>query len=951
MPGSDRHERLDSSSRYLDSWKEISLYLRREVRTVQRWEKSEALPIHRHFHNKLGSVYAYTDEIDRWMSGRKRFQGEESDTPENPPQVSDFPLSRRSRRHIVGREAEQAQLQRAYSRALRGQGVLIGITGEAGLGKTAFVEDFLSTVESENLWIGSGSSYNRLAGTEAYLPVLEALECLLQTDSEQFVMDAMKTIAPRWYGAIVPHPTSPAVRPDTGFVTSLMHQELGHLLQKLSRKRPVVLFFDDLHWSDLSTMDLVSYLGSRLASLPILLIVCYRPEELASNENGLLRTKLNLRARGLWDEIPLPSLTRLEVSECLALESGGTAFAHNVIDLIYSQTEGNPMFVVDLFRYLRDKQLIELCDSVWVKSEGLTRTPTDLPNSILSLIQRKIDRLDDMQRTVLQVASLQGTQFNSAVVSGVLGTDSGGVEQQLELLARNHLLIAFQRENELRDGSLTLQYRFVHTLYQNVLRDSVKGARAVNWSKKAAEIIRRQYGDGYSAVGANLAVLHETAREFEQAVDCYTLAAQEAVGIFANHEAIALAKRAVHLLKRLEDSEARRERELKIQLILRVPLTATNGYGSQGLEEVFESVRRLSTNAPEGAKQVPIIFGEFLYHTTRANLNEALECARELEHEGTARKDPDILSHAHHALLSVFTHRGELEKAWPHFEAGMRYYRLERSGFHVSVYGRDPAVGLYCVGALASWASGYPDRAIRMTEQAIVLARSIQHPHSLALAQLFNSWIYYCRGEPDNCVNANREVETLCKANDFTTLMGWSVIPRAFVQHCAGEHEKSIQTLENGLEQLWDSGLQLHLPVAFELLATILLRTGQFERALKAAEQAIAATKQTGQLFCLSGVLRVNGEIHCEMSSSTRQPHFALAEGALLDSMSVAHSQGARSFELRSAISLCRLYRLAGETRDLDRLRRLYNRFSEGYSTPDLTLARKALAAGAGRQS
>ena len=266
-------------------------------------------------------------------------------------------------RHTVGRQKELAELRAGFESAAAGRGLFLCVTGEPGIGKTTLVEDFLAELAAAGraCTVARGRCSERLAGAEAYLPFLEALESLLHGAGGEAVARVMKVVAPTWYAQVVPHAAE-----DSSFARVLpeakaasqerLKRELGAFLQEVSRPRPLLLFLDDLHWADASTVDLLAYLGSRCAGLRLLLVLTYRPTDLLLGKHPFVPVKQDLQARGVCREVALEFLTRQDVERYLALAFPGHRFPEELAALIHARTEGNPLFMVDLLRYLRDRR-------------------------------------------------------------------------------------------------------------------------------------------------------------------------------------------------------------------------------------------------------------------------------------------------------------------------------------------------------------------------------------------------------------------------------------------------------------------------------------------------------------------------------------------------------------------------------------------------------------------
>ncbi|MGC1648609.1 MAG: protein kinase, partial [Candidatus Sulfotelmatobacter sp.] len=381
------------------------------------------------------------------------------------------------KRNTVGRKRELAELRAAFDSAESGCGLLMCIAGEPGIGKTTLAEDLLAMLGAagRNCSIGRGKCSERLAGTEAYLPVLEALESLLHGEASVSMAGVLKRVAPTWYVQVAPlaandSPVARVMEEAKAASQERLKREFSAFLQEASRVRPLVLFLDDLHWADASTIDLLAYIGSKFGSLRTLIIATYRPSDLLLAKHPFAEAKLVLQERGVCREVAVTFLTSADVELYLTQKFPEHRFPPEFASLIHAKTEGSPLFMVDLIRYLGNRGVIaEGEQGRWSLAETVPKIEHELPESVRSMIQRKIDQLSDGQRRLLSVASVQGQEFDSAVVARALDIDTAEVEEQLEILERVHLFVRKIGEREFPDSQLTLRCVFVHALYQNAL--------------------------------------------------------------------------------------------------------------------------------------------------------------------------------------------------------------------------------------------------------------------------------------------------------------------------------------------------------------------------------------------------------------------------------------------------------------------------------------------------
>jgi len=432
----------------------------------------------------------------------------------------------RSSRAVVGRDLEMDALLHEFERADRGKGRVVVLSAEAGVGKTTLLDAFVRLLEDrgEAVRVGRGRCSERLAGSEAYLPVLEVLDSLQHNEKHGSLSRLIRALAPSWYVQIMP-PTendSSAARlaADTAIGSQeRLKREIAALLEEVARMHPVVLCFDDVHWADPSTTDLIGYLAHRIDDMRLLVIVTCRPSELAQAKHTFLPLKLDLIARGSCREIVPGHLDEAAIGQYLALQFADHSFLAGFAAVIHQRTEGHPMFVVDLLRDLRRRQVLRQQDGQWIVTEDLAALERAMPESVRSLVQRKIDALDDRDRRLLGAASVQGVDFDTAILSAVLERPEEEIEDRLERLEREHALVRFVDEQEAANRTLTLRYRFAHHIYHNAFDVSLRATRRAALSRAVAQQLIARLGGQPCDCAADIALLRESARENVRAAE------------------------------------------------------------------------------------------------------------------------------------------------------------------------------------------------------------------------------------------------------------------------------------------------------------------------------------------------------------------------------------------------------------------------------------------------
>ena len=379
-----------------------------------------------------------------------------------PPAGTTRKAVNRNVSNIVGRETERKELRRAYDLAKEGHGSLICVSGDAGLGKTAlvnlFVDDLLQ--DGQSFHLARGRCSESLTESEPFIPWIEALGTLAQ---EPAVNQVMRSAAPTWY-AEIRHTGSGEPR--------RMKRELLDFCKQVSPVHPLVVILDDFHWSDLGSVDLLAFLAPRLESTRTLVVLSYRFGQMRLNTHPFLPVRSDLLSRGACKELQLRLLRKEDVERHLALECPQAQFPEDYAGFLHAKTEGNPLFLRDLLR-----------------GTG------QLTDPVRNMIRRKIERLDDTQQQLLVTASVQGREFDSAVLARSLGLSAEDVEEGLNVVSETHGIIERIREQQLPDGKFTVRYRFVYGFYQEACYESLEPTRKASLNASLAEAFLTYYGN------------------------------------------------------------------------------------------------------------------------------------------------------------------------------------------------------------------------------------------------------------------------------------------------------------------------------------------------------------------------------------------------------------------------------------------------------------------------
>lgn len=447
---------------------------------------------------------------------------------------------------VLGREQALTQLKLYFEDALAGNTKLVFVTGEAGIGKTTLVTAFLEQIPS-SACILRGQCLEQYGYGEAYLPILDALSGLA-VESDSHIVDILRNKT-------------------LGASRERMLREIAEALEFMATTTPVVLFLEDLHWSDYSTLDLVSYLARRRSSARLLLIGTYRPTELIVSKHPLRGVKQELLLHKLCDELPVEYLTLESVSEFLQITFPGHQFPATLAAMIHQRTEGNPLFIVNVVEFLVQEKMVLEQDRRWRLHVGLDEVELAVPESIREMVDKHIDHLEPAEQRILEGASVVGMDCSAVAISAGLAEDVILIEEICDGLARKHHFLWPAYLAELPDGTITPRYRFIHALYLDVLYKRVAPTRRRLIHGRIAERGEIIYAERVGEIAAELAVHFEQSRDAVRAVNYFLLAAENAASRSADHEAMTLSRRGLDLLKNLPHSAERDNQERRLRSI------------------------------------------------------------------------------------------------------------------------------------------------------------------------------------------------------------------------------------------------------------------------------------------------------------------------------------------------------------------------------------------------
>ncbi len=543
-------------------------------------------------------------------------------------------------------------------------------------------------------------------------------------------------------------------------------------------------------------------------------------------------------------------------------------------------------------------------------------------------------------------ASVQGPEFDSAVVARVLGREAADVEERLEVLERVHFMVSLIREQTFPDRTLTLRYGFVHILYQNALyMQSFSLTRRAAWSGAAARALLDHHAEKSTGLAAELAMLFEAARDPETAAEHYLVASENAGRMFAHHEAVALARRGLAQLDTVSETPERARRELPLLVVLAMQIQVSQGFAAPEAEHIYTRARDLYEQLHEETPLIPAIWGLWMFYEVGGEPRKSWSPGR----SGCLHAGPEGPTTAPSSFRrarrwrsrpSALATRPSRANIW---SKGSRSTTLERDTEATVIFmGRILEWVALPWARCALWQLGYPDQAAARSREAIAIAGESGQPSSLALALHFGAILSKNRGEP-SVVRENAEaIAEIATEHGLSFWRAAAPIMRGWALAKQGAGVLAIAELRHGLDALRATGARTYETYYTALLAEALGWDGQFEEGLRVLDGAMAWMREIGEHFNAPELHRLQGELLLLREPAERTWHEA--EACFLRALASARQQQTKSFELRAAMSLTRLDQRQNRAGDaLAMLAECYEWFTEGFDTSDLQEARSLL--------
>jgi len=838
---------------------------------------------------------------------------------------------------LVGREEETELLLRRWSRAKSGEGQVVLISGEAGIGKSRLTADLLESLapEPHTRLRYFCSPQHTDSAFYSIIGQMERAAGLLHDDTSQQKLDKLDALLAQTSTSIqdVALIAEMLSLPNDGRYPALeltpqqrRQKTLDALtaqMETLSRQKPVMMTLEDAHWADPTSLEAFGGVVDRIRTLRVLLLVTFRPEFDAP-----------------W--IGRPYVTALIVNRLAEHEAGAMIdclvgnrlLSASIRQDIIERTDGIPLFVEEM-----TKAVLE-AGSETAAARAIAAVPSPalaVPASLHASLMARLDRLGSPAKELAQIAAAIGREFSHALLASVVRQPEAELRSALDRLIAAGLLFR-------RGVPPHATYLFKHALVQDaaygtLLREPRRALHA-----RIAETIESEFTETAESRPELLARHWTEAGLIEKAASLWGKAGQRSLARSALVEAAEQLTRALDQIATLPGTPVMRCEQIKLQVALVNALMHVKGYAAPEPKAAVEQARQFIERAEALGEppEDPLLLFSVLYGVWAAsyvafNGDETRELASQFV--ALAEKQGQIvpLMIGHRLMGTSLMLTGDIPKGRAHYNQAFALYDPAKHRPLATRFGQDVGVSIFVYRALAHWMLGYPETALADADHALEDAREGGHAGTLMYAQLHTSFTNILCAKYAAANAQSNEVVRLADEKGAALWKALGTMQQGCVLALSSKASEAIQMITSGITTYRSTGSRVYLPFFLAHLSTAHAELGQFDDAWRCIGEAMTAVETTKERWCEAEINRIKGEIALKLPQLGSSQAGAYFERAL----TVARTQQAKSWELRAAMSMARLWRDQGkrnEARDL--LAPVYGWFTEGFDTLDLKEAK-----------
>jgi tetratricopeptide (TPR) repeat protein len=888
---------------------------------------------------------------------------------------------------FVACSQELEKLGESLETALSSKGRVIFVTGEAGSGKTALVQEFARRAQETypELIVAAGKCNAHAGIGDPYLPFIEILSLLtgdveakwaagvisrehalrlwnllplsvkaLLDDGRDLVNifvpgaalasrgEAFSSRMTFWLTGLkklVERKSS--LPPDLMLQQSNLLEQYTRVLQALAAGKPLLLILDDLQWVDPGSASLLFHLGRRIQGSRILVMGAFRPAEVAlgrGEERHPLEPILHELKRDFGEiEIEVGKTEARQFVDDL-IDTEPNRLGHKFRETLYNLTKGHPLFTVELLRNMEERgALARDKDGRW--AEGPKLDWNTLPARVDAVIEERVQRLNKKLREILTIASVEGEEFTAEVVARIQKEE---VRELIKLLSREldkrHHLVSAKGIRQLEKQRLS-SYIFQHILFQRYLYNSLDKVERAELHEEVGNILEALYGEQAEEIAVQLARHFLEAGIVPKAIEYLHKAGNKAVRLSAGAEAIAHYNKALELLIKLPETPERDQLELALQLALAVPLMSTKGFGAPELYQAVVRARELCDRVGDMLQRFFALFQLCNYYGTTGQYKTSVQFAEQMSQIAEQSKDPMLKASCFYAHTWGLLNMGDLVQTVEYGKRMMDVYDQEKQGFLAYLIGYDVGVFNQGIGSWAQWILGYPDKALRQLNEAVNIARKLGHQHSLAFVLLLACELNWFLGNFSQINKDTEELVPFCEKNGFIYIGAHGYFYRGERAVLEGKVKEGIAQMRQSLAIMEATGTLTCFSRLRARIAEVCRKAGDLEEGLAAVDWALDAVQEYDERYVEAEIYRLKGELLRMRGEPANE-----VEKYFERAINLSRQRLAKSWELRATMSLSRLWQSQGKREEAKKtLEEVYSWFTEGFTTPDLIEAKALL--------
>lgn len=836
---------------------------------------------------------------------------------------------------IVGRDKELNFLTQCWEQAKNGLGQVVWLSGEAGVGKSRIVNEFITNIshDEQHLRLYYCSSVH---SNSAFFPIISHLKRLLNLDKKDSDENKLNNLENFLDSLALPLGDLTAVfAPLLGIKLDSQPENITPektkqiiidswygLMLKMSAESPLLLVFEDTHWIDPSTQELIEILSSQLLPHRVLLLLTSRPGYHFSGEKN----------------VPLQSLTLNHLDHVTSAQmirqlGGKRSLPEELVEELVVKTDGIPLFIEEITKAIINSDYLKQTDKSYTLSAPISSL--DIPNSLKDSLMARLDQLSAV-KNVAQIAATIGRYFSTELLESLSLHSPKVIEDAIQKLLKARLI--FISDELSRD-----HYQFSHALLQETAYQSLLKSTRKQYHGLIADSLISNF-PYIVATEPEVVALHcMKGGKTELAVSYWLAAGKHANKTSSHNEAITHFSKGIDLLNRLPDSVERFKLEFQIQVRLIGPLIAAKSYASPDIEIAFTRALELSKDIDTSHEIFPVLHGRYAFFLVCGLINKAKVLVEEFheiaKHQKVEFTDLELIGNRMHGALTFLS--GDTKNAKKYLNKSIAVYNFEKHKNLVSIYGQDNNVVALTYLGLSQWHLGNISDSIALGKEAVNLSKRLSSANSTGISYFVGTAMPYALlDEPQKVLKICNQLIDVARSQEMPLWQTTGMLFKGWALVCLDQSEEGMEMLENGLASYNKMKVGLFRPLILLLYAQACLRLDLVVKGISALEESVELSNVGGEHWLDAETHRHLGELHLAKPNPNREK----AREEFNTALQIAQEQSSLTQELRAAMSLLRFADDEGDIVKAESLlQRVYTEFDDTQNFKDLSQARELL--------